>query len=189
MRVGHYQPSRRQPYRERRIVTMRVAVGQIGNHGRSRQHAEIRHYRLQADCLRTNAHDNKERLRRLAIADKAGVTRQPVGCLLKCMDLVFRALADESRPALVDSLCASSGQTFNEVCAGLAQGQLARSRQAVSKHLAILEEANLVVTVNRGRQKLHYLKPVRIGEIPARWMRKFERRKVDALVDLKRRLE
>jgi DNA-binding transcriptional ArsR family regulator len=105
------------------------------------------------------------------------------------MDLVFRALADESRRALLDSLCAASGQTLNELCVGLAQGQLAMTRQAVSKHLAILEEANLVATVKRGREKLHYLNPVPIGQIASRWIRKFERHKVDALIDLKRRLE
>ena len=100
------------------------------------------------------------------------------------MDLVFRALADDSRRALLDSLCAHSGQTLNELCAGLAM-----TRQAVSKHLGILEEANLVATVKRGREKLHYLNPVPIAEIANRWIRKFERHKVDALVDLKRRLE
>lgn len=97
---------------------------------------------------------------------------------------MFRALADDSRRALLDSLCAHSGQTLNELCAGLAM-----TRQAVSKHLAILEEANLVATVKRGREKLHYLNPVPIAEIANRWIRKFERHKVDALVDLKRRLE
>jgi DNA-binding transcriptional ArsR family regulator len=100
------------------------------------------------------------------------------------MDLVFRALADDSRRALLDSLCAHSGQTLNELCAGLDM-----TRQAVSKHLAILEEANLVATVKRGREKLHYLNAVPIAEIANRWIRKFERHKVDALVDLKRRLE
>lgn len=97
---------------------------------------------------------------------------------------MFRALADDSRRALLDSLCAHSGQTLNELCAGLAM-----TRQAVSKHLGILEEANLVATVKRGREKLHYLNPVPIGEIASRWIRKFERHKVDALVDLKRKLE
>lgn len=97
---------------------------------------------------------------------------------------MFRALADDSRRALLDSLCAHSGQTLNELCAGLAM-----TRQAVSKHLGILEEANLVATVKRGREKLHYLNPVPIAEIANRWIRKFERHKVDALVDLKRRLE
>lgn len=100
------------------------------------------------------------------------------------MDLVFRALADDSRRALLDSLCADNGQTLNELCVGLAM-----TRQAVSKHLAILEDANLVATVKRGREKLHYLNPVPIAEIANRWIRKFERHKVDALVDLKRKLE
>ena len=105
------------------------------------------------------------------------------------MDLVFRALADDSRRALLDSLCAHSGQTLNELCSGLAHGKLAMSRQAVSKHVAILEEANLVATVKRGREKLHYLNPVPIAQIANRWIRKFERHRVDALADLKRRLE
>lgn len=100
------------------------------------------------------------------------------------MDLVFRALADESRRALLDSLSAKSAQTLNELCSGLSM-----TRQAVSKHLAILEEANLVATVKRGREKLHYLNPVPIAEIANRWIRKFERTRVDALVDLKKRLE
>lgn len=100
------------------------------------------------------------------------------------MDLVFRALADESRRALLDSLSAKNAQTLNELCSGLSM-----SRQAVSKHLAILEEANLVATVKRGREKLHYLNPVPIAEIANRWIKKFERHKIDALVDLKRKLE
>ncbi len=91
---------------------------------------------------------------------------QPYGCLLRCMDLVFRALADESRRALLDSLSAKSAQTLNELCSGLSM-----TRQAVSKHLAILEEANLVATVKRGREKLHYLNPVPIAEIANRWIR------------------
>jgi len=100
------------------------------------------------------------------------------------MDQVFRALADESRRDLLDSLQARAGQTLNELCAGLAM-----TRQAVSKHLAILEDANLVATVKRGREKLHYLNPVPIAEIADRWIRKFERGRVQALVDLKKRLE
>jgi DNA-binding transcriptional ArsR family regulator len=100
------------------------------------------------------------------------------------MDQVFRALADESRRALLDSLSAKSAQTLAELCSGLSM-----TRQAVSKHLAILEEANLVATVKRGREKLHYLNPVPIAEIANRWIRKFERHRVDALVDLKRKLE
>ena len=100
------------------------------------------------------------------------------------MDLVFRALADESRRSLLDSLREAGGQTLNELCVGLAM-----SRQAVSKHLAILEDANLVATVKRGREKLHYLNPVPIAEIADRWIRKFERSQVEALVDLKKNLE
>jgi len=100
------------------------------------------------------------------------------------MDLVFRALADQNRRALLDSLRATGGQTLSELCGGLAM-----TRQAVSKHLAILEEANLVATIRRGREKLHYLNPVPIAEIANRWIRKFERHRVEALVDLKRRLE
>ena len=100
------------------------------------------------------------------------------------MDQVFRALADDSRRALLDSLCAQSGQTLNELCSGLDM-----SRQAVSKHIAILEDANLVATVKRGREKLHYLNAVPIAQIANRWIRKFERHRVDALVDLKKRLE
>lgn len=100
------------------------------------------------------------------------------------MDQVFKALADDSRRALLDSLMASNGQTLLELCAGLDM-----SRQAVSKHLAILEDANLIATHKRGREKLHYLNPVPIAEIADRWIRKFERRKVDALIDLKKQLE
>ncbi|MDZ4759638.1 MAG: metalloregulator ArsR/SmtB family transcription factor [Alphaproteobacteria bacterium] len=100
------------------------------------------------------------------------------------MDQVFRALADESRRALLDSLRARNGQTLNELCGGLTT-----TRQAVSKHLTILEDANLVATVKRGREKLHYLNPVPIAEIANRWIRKFERTRVNALIDLKRKLE
>lgn len=100
------------------------------------------------------------------------------------MDQVFKALADDSRRALLDSLMAENGQTLLELCAGLDM-----SRQAVSKHLAILEDANLIATHKRGREKLHYLNPVPIAEIADRWIRKFERKKVDALIDLKKQLE
>ena len=100
------------------------------------------------------------------------------------MDQVFKALADYSRRALLDTLMATNGQTLLELCAGLAM-----SRQAVSKHLAILEDANLIATHKRGREKLHYLNPVPIAEIADRWIRKFERAKVDALIDLKKQLE
>src|SRR5262252_2669797 len=100
------------------------------------------------------------------------------------MDEVFRALADTSRRSLLDKLHAKNGQTLNELCDGLAM-----TRQAVTKHLCILEEANLVTTFRHGREKLHYLNPVPIHQIGERWIRKFERAKLTALHDLKRRLE
>jgi DNA-binding transcriptional ArsR family regulator len=100
------------------------------------------------------------------------------------MDAVFKALADESRRQLLDSLRARNGQTLNELCE-----QLDMTRQAVTKHLAILEHANLIATQWRGREKLHYLNPVPIHEIADRWIGKFERPRLAALADLKRKLE
>jgi DNA-binding transcriptional ArsR family regulator len=100
------------------------------------------------------------------------------------MDDVFRALADASRRELLDRLFAQNGQTLNELCA-----RLAMTRQAVSKHLAILEGANLVATVRRGREKLHYLNPVPIHEIAERWIGKYERHRLSALAELKKGLE
>ncbi len=100
------------------------------------------------------------------------------------MDLVFKALADASRRDLLDRLQAENGQTLSELCE-----RLAMTRQAVSKHLGILEEANLVATVKRGREKLHYLNPVPIHEIGERWIGKFERSRLQALGDLKKALE
>jgi len=101
------------------------------------------------------------------------------------MDEVFKALADVSRRELLDRLRAENGQTLNELCARLA----GMTRQAVSKHLAILEAANLVVAVRRGREKLHYLNPMPIHEIAERWIGKFERSRLDALSTLKKQLE
>ena len=100
------------------------------------------------------------------------------------MDEVFKALADPSRRALLDSLNARNGQTLRELCAGLDM-----ARQSVSKHLAVLEEAGLVATVRRGREKLHYLNPVPIRLIHDRWIDKYTERRVSALVDLKTELE
>ena len=105
------------------------------------------------------------------------------------MDAVFRALADASRRELLDRLRADNGQTLNELCARLANAGTSISRQAVSKHLRILEEANLVATVKRGREKLHYLNPVPIHEIGERWIGKFERSRLQALSDMKKALE
>ncbi|MBX3447878.1 MAG: helix-turn-helix transcriptional regulator [Parvibaculaceae bacterium] len=100
------------------------------------------------------------------------------------LDLAFRALADANRRDLLDRLYARNGQTLGELCEGIEM-----SRQAVTKHLAILEEANLVATVWRGREKLHYLNPVPIAEIADRWIRKFERTEIDGLIGLKKSLE
>lgn len=100
------------------------------------------------------------------------------------MDTVFKALADPTRRQLLDLLYARNGQTLGELCEGLAM-----SRQAVSKHLALLEAANLVATVRHGREKLHYLNPVPIHEISERWIGKFERTRLDALADLKKSLD
>ena len=92
------------------------------------------------------------------------------------MDDVFKALADASRRSLLDRLHARNGQTLNDLCDGLAM-----TRQAVTKHLAILEAANLVTTFRHGREKLHYLNPVPIHQIGERWIKKFERGKLTAL--------
>ena len=100
------------------------------------------------------------------------------------MDDVFKALADPSRRELLDRLRLEAGQTLGELCT-----RLDMTRQAVSKHLAILEAANLVVTVWRGREKLHYLNPVPIHEIGERWIGKFERVRIEALSNLKKALE
>ncbi|MGA7489785.1 MAG: metalloregulator ArsR/SmtB family transcription factor [Xanthobacteraceae bacterium] len=105
------------------------------------------------------------------------------------MDEVFRALADASRRELLDRLHAHNGQTLNELCARLTETGTSMTRQAVSKHLAILERANLVATVRRGREKLHYLNPVPIHEIAERWIGKYERHRLSALAELKRGLE
>ena len=100
------------------------------------------------------------------------------------MDLVFKALADPTRRKLLDRLHADNGQTLGELCE-----RLAMTRQAVTKHLVLLEEANLVATLRRGREKLHYLNPVPIHEIAQRWIGKFERSRLDALSALKKKLE
>ena len=97
------------------------------------------------------------------------------------MDDVFKALADASRRQLLDRLHAQNGQTLGELCRGLDM-----TRQAVTKHLALLEAANLVATVRRGREKFHYINPVPINEIAERWIGKYERRRLRALSELKR---
>jgi DNA-binding transcriptional ArsR family regulator len=99
-------------------------------------------------------------------------------------DAVFKALADPTRRQLLDSLRARNGQTLGELCADADM-----TRQAVTKHLAILEAANLVATQKSGREKLHYLNPVPIHEIADRWIGNFERGRLNALADLKWTLE
>jgi DNA-binding transcriptional ArsR family regulator len=99
-------------------------------------------------------------------------------------DAVFRALADASRRQLLDRLHGRNGQTLGELCEGLEM-----TRQAVTKHLSILEAANLVSCQRQGREKLHFINPVPINEIAERWIGKFERPRLSALSDLKQRLE
>ncbi|HXS82241.1 MAG TPA: metalloregulator ArsR/SmtB family transcription factor [Methylomirabilota bacterium] len=100
------------------------------------------------------------------------------------MDAVFKALADPGRRKLLDRLFESSGLTLGQLCE-----RMGMSRQAVSQHLALLEEANLVSTSWRGREKLHFLNPVPIHEIYDRWVKKFERMNLKALDQLKKQLE
>jgi DNA-binding transcriptional ArsR family regulator len=100
------------------------------------------------------------------------------------MDKVFKALADRGRRQLLDRLHARNEQTLGELC-----GHLDMTRQAVTKHLKLLEAANLVVTIWRGREKLHYLNPVPILEIADRWIGKYEQDRLRVLAELKKRLE
>ncbi len=100
------------------------------------------------------------------------------------MNAVFKALADESRRKLLDELHKNNGQTLTQLCK-----HLDMTRQAVTKHLVLLEAANLVVTVWHGREKLHYLNPMPLHEIYERWIGKYERHRLQALSDLKKGLE
>jgi uncharacterized protein YndB with AHSA1/START domain/DNA-binding transcriptional ArsR family regulator len=100
------------------------------------------------------------------------------------MDEVFKALADPSRRSLLDSLNARNGQTLTELCAGLEM-----TRQSVSKHLALLEEARLITTTWQGREKLHHLNAEPINAIADRWISRYHRERVQALADLKTALE
>jgi DNA-binding transcriptional ArsR family regulator len=100
------------------------------------------------------------------------------------VDKVFKALADPSRRKLLDQLYANNSQTLSELCE-----HLDMTRQAVTKHLVLLEAANLVATVWRGREKLHYFNPVPLQEIYDRWIRKYERSRLRALSELKKGLE
>jgi DNA-binding transcriptional ArsR family regulator len=100
------------------------------------------------------------------------------------MDAVFKAMSDPVRRRLLDRLFKSDGQTLGELCAGLGM-----TRQGVSKHLAVLEAANLIVVEKRGRERLHHLNPVPIQQVADRWIGKYQRSAVQALTDLKQRLE
>lgn len=99
-------------------------------------------------------------------------------------DAVFRALADASRRRLLDRLYADNGQTLAQLCEGMTM-----TRQAVMKHLAVLEGANLVSTKRFGREKFHFINPVPINEIAERWIGKFERPRLKALMQIKKALE
>jgi DNA-binding transcriptional ArsR family regulator len=99
-------------------------------------------------------------------------------------DKVFRGLADPTRRKLLDSLCERNGQTLGQLCEGLAM-----TRQSATQHLGLLEEANLISTVRRGREKLHFINPVPLHEVYERWVRKFERQRLSLLHDLKKELE
>lgn len=99
-------------------------------------------------------------------------------------DLLFKALADPSRRKLLDLLYAHDGRTLNDLCE-----HMAMTRQGVTQHLQLLEAANLVVPVRRGREKLHFLNPVPLQEIYERWIAKFEKQRLKALTDLKQKLE
>ncbi|NJS40064.1 MAG: helix-turn-helix transcriptional regulator [Rhodobacteraceae bacterium] len=99
-------------------------------------------------------------------------------------DKVFKALGDPTRRKLLDLLCAQNGQSLGQLCE-----HLAMARQSVTQHLDLLEKANLVSTVRRGREKHHFINPVPLHEIYERWVRKFETQRLTLLHDLKRELE
>jgi DNA-binding transcriptional ArsR family regulator len=100
------------------------------------------------------------------------------------LDKVFKALADPTRRELLDRLHAENGQTLGELCK-----RIDMARQSVTQHLAVLEDANLVTTVWRGREKLHYFNPVPLHEISERWISKFEEPRLRAISAVKRRAE
>jgi DNA-binding transcriptional ArsR family regulator len=99
-------------------------------------------------------------------------------------DEVFKALGDPTRRKLLDLLCENNGQTLGQLCENLDM-----ARQSATQHLAILEAANLVSTVRRGREKLHFINPVPLHEVYERWVRKFEHQRLGLLHDLKKELE
>jgi DNA-binding transcriptional ArsR family regulator len=115
---------------------------------------------------------------------------QVLACILSFVtempneDAVFKALGDRSRRTVLDLLHEENGQTLGQLCA-----RMDMARQSVTQHLGLLEDANLISTVRRGREKLHFINPVPLHEVYARWVRKFETERLDALRDLRRSLE
>ncbi len=99
-------------------------------------------------------------------------------------DKIFKALGDPTRRKLLDLLCAQNGQTLGQLCE-----HLDMSRQSATQHIEVLASANLVSTVWRGREKLHFINPVPLHEVYERWVRKFERQQLSLLHDLKKQLE
>lgn len=99
-------------------------------------------------------------------------------------DKVFKALGDPTRRKLLDLLCEKNGQTLGELCESLDM-----ARQSTTQHLGILEAANLLTVVRRGREKLHFINPVPLHEVYERWVRKFEQQRLSLLHDLKAELE
>jgi len=99
-------------------------------------------------------------------------------------DKVFKALADPNRRKLLDRLCERNGQTLGQLC-----DSMDMTRQSVTQHLGLLEQANLISTVRRGREKLHFINPVPLYEVYERWIRKFEEGRLSLLFDLKQELE
>jgi DNA-binding transcriptional ArsR family regulator len=99
-------------------------------------------------------------------------------------DKVFKSLADPTRRLLLDMLCENNGQTLGQLCQ-----RLDMTRQSATQHLGILEDANLVSSQRRGREKHHFINPVPLYEVYERWVRKFEHQRLGLLHDLKTQLE
>jgi DNA-binding transcriptional ArsR family regulator len=106
------------------------------------------------------------------------------------LDAVFRALAEPNRRRLLDQLHERDGQTLRDLCEGMAGGSDPPvTRQAVSQHLAVLEACGLVVSLRRGREKVHHLNPAPLHEITERWLRKYDGNRLAALAEVRRALE
>ncbi|MAN76911.1 helix-turn-helix domain-containing protein [Pelagibacterium flavum] len=99
-------------------------------------------------------------------------------------DKVFRALGDPTRRKLLDLLYENNGRTLSQLIEGLDM-----TRQSATQHLDILEAANLISTVKRGREKLHFINPVPLHDVYERWVRKFEHQRLSLLYQLKNELE